>query len=414
MNGKNIFKYNFTNILFDDEVELLPSVTELFELELAFLEYNALPKSDLINRSAYFKTINSKPTLHFQSNTQKPSFEILNRSSRTKNYFENGQFSTGYATHSLFPYRGKFHPQLVKSLLNIIGLKKGNLILDPMCGSGTTNIESALLGINSVAVDISPFCRLMTKTKYESLKLSKEELLKLLKKEDKLFAFFSNKKKYDSKKDNTLFSNEAEYYLTLLSFLDSMGYFNRTKGSTHKELFKRVFCRYIYTVMNYLGNPFFNHNILGEVSISKDSSAMSLKLEDNSFDGIITSPPYSFAIDYAKNDQDQLNYLGVDVDKLKERMLGLRGKNKTERLDNYFADMRMVCFEMARVLKPDKYAIIIIGSNTNQTGGIRLEDKIIYFCEEAKLKLIKSIVKPIKGLQNTMKDEYVLFFKKLV
>ncbi|MCX6150394.1 MAG: hypothetical protein NTX22_07740 [Ignavibacteriales bacterium] len=414
MNEKNIFTYNFTNILFDNEVELLPSVTELFELELAYLEYNSLPKSELINRSAYFKTINSKPTLHFQANTQKPSFEIISRSSRTKNYFENGQFSTGYATHSLFPYRGKFHPQLIKSLLNIIGLKKGNLVLDPMCGSGTTNIESVLLGINSVAVDVSPFCRLMTKTKFEALKVSKEVLLKLRKKEDKLFDFFSNKKKYDSKTDNTLFSNEAEYYLTLLSFLDSMGYFNRTKGSTHKELFKRVLDRYIYTVMNYLENPYFNNCILGEVSISKDSSAMSLKLEDNSFDGIITSPPYSFAIDYAKNDQDQLNYLGIDVDKLKEKMLGLRGKNKTERLDNYFTDMRIVCFEMARVLKPNKYAVIIIGSNTNQTGGIRLEDKIISFCEEAKLKLFKSIVKPIKGLQNTMKDEYVLFFKKLV
>lgn len=414
MNGKNIFTYNFTNILFDHEVELLPSVTELFELELAYLEYLALPKDQLIKRCAYFKTINSKPTIHFQANTHKPSFEILTRSNRTKNYFENGQFSTGYATHSLFPYRGKFHPQLVKSLLNIIGVNKGDLVLDPMSGSGTTNIESSLLGIDSVAVDISPFCRLMTKTKYESLKLSKDELQELTKQEGKLFSFFSTKKKYDSKRDDRLFGSEAEYYLTFLSFLDSMGYLNRIKSSTHRELFKRVLDRYVYTVMNFLENPFYDHNKLGDVIISKESSAMSLKYEDNYFDGVITSPPYSFAIDYAKNDQDQLNYLGIDVDKLKERMLGLRGKNKTERLDNYFTDMRIVCFEMARVLKPDKYAVIIIGSNTNQTGGIRLEDKIISFCEEADLKLIKSIVKPIKGLQNTMKDEYVLFFKKLV
>ncbi|MCZ7613210.1 MAG: hypothetical protein M5T52_06660 [Ignavibacteriaceae bacterium] len=91
----------------------------------------------------------------------------------------------------------------------------------------------------------------------------------------------------------------------------------------------------------------------------------------------------------------------------------MRGKNKTERLENYFEDMRTVCVEIARVLKPDKYAVIIIGSNTNQTGGIQLEDKIINFCERANLKLVKSIVKPIKGLRNTMKDEYVLFLKKL-
>lgn len=194
MNDKNIFKYNFTNKLFGDEVELLPSVTELFELELAFLEYNSLQIKDLIYRAAYIKSINGNSTIHFKTNTFKPSFEILSRSSKTKSYFENGAFSTGYATHSLFPYRGKFHPQLIKSLLNIIRIKKGEIILDPMCGSGTTNIEAALLGINSVAVDISPFCRLMTKTKYEALEAKKEELQLLSKKEDKIFDFFSTKK----------------------------------------------------------------------------------------------------------------------------------------------------------------------------------------------------------------------------
>ena len=414
MNDKNIFTYNFTNKLFGDEVELLPSVTELFELELAFLEYQSLQSDELIRKSAYIKSVNSKTTLHFQSNTFKPTFEILSRSSKTKNYFENGLFSTGYATHSLFPYRGKFHPQLIKSLLNIIGVKNGELVLDPMCGSGTTNIEAALLGINSVAVDISPFCRLMTKTKFESLKAKNEELKQLLKNEDKLFNFFAANKKYDSKKNIQLFESEPNYYLTLLAFLDSMGYFNRTKSLSHKELFNRVLERYIYTVLNYLENPFYDRENLGDVIISKESTAMTLNYEDNYFDGIITSPPYSFAIDYASNDKDQLEYLGLDVEKLKEKMIGLRGKNKTERLNNYFDDMRTICVEIARVLKPNKYAVIIIGSNTNQTGGIRLENKIINFCEEANLKLVKSIVKPIKGLRNTMKDEYVLFFNKMV
>lgn len=414
MNNKNILTYNFANKLFGEEVELLPSVTELFELELAFLEYHSLQTDELIRKSAYFKSIDSKSTLHFQANTFKPSFEILSRSSKTKNYFENGLFSTGYATHSLFPYRGKFHPQLIKSILNIIGVKYGDLVLDPMCGSGTTNIEAALLGINSVAVDISPFCRLMTKTKFESLKGKNEELKKLLKNEDKLFNFFSTKKKYDAKKNSQLFESDATYYVTLLAFLDSMGYFNRTKSSTHRGLFNRVLQRYIYTVLNYLENPFYDRENLGSVVISKESTAMALNYGDNFFDGIITSPPYSFAIDYASNDKDQLEYLGLDVNKLKEKMIGLRGKNKTERLDNYFADMRTVCTEIGRVLKPNKYAVIIIGSNTNQTGGIRLEDKIINYCENANLKLVKSIVKPIKGLHNTMKDEYVLFFNKMV
>lgn len=130
--------------LFNNQIELLPSVTELFELELAYLEYHWLSKNELLNRSAYFKSINGKPTQHFLMCNHHLRALTENRSSATKSYFEDGQFSTGYATHGLFPYRGKFHPQLIKALLNIIGVKKGEIVLDPMCGSGTANIEASL------------------------------------------------------------------------------------------------------------------------------------------------------------------------------------------------------------------------------------------------------------------------------
>ncbi|MEK7399794.1 MAG: hypothetical protein AAB116_22870, partial [Candidatus Poribacteria bacterium] len=110
--------------------------------------------------------------------------------------------------------------------------------------------------------------------------------------------------------------------------------------------------------------------------------------------------------------ESQLNYLGYNVENIKNKMIGLIGKNKQERLENYFNDMDIVCSEIARVLKPNKYFIMIIGSNTNQTGGIRLEGKIIESCEKYGLKLVKSILKPIKGMRNTMKEEYILFFKK--
>ncbi|MFO7890222.1 MAG: DNA methyltransferase [bacterium] len=139
---------------------------------------------------------------------------------------------------------------------------------------------------------------------------------------------------------------------------------------------------------------------------------MNLKLDNNSIDGVITSPPYSFAIDYAKNDESQLKYFGYNVEDLKSRMIGLHGKNKKERLQNYFQDMEIVCSEIQRVLKKGKYFIMIIGSNTNQTGGIRLESTIIKNCEKVGLTLVKSILKPIKGIRNTMKDEYVLIFRK--
>ena len=398
--------------LFDRDIELLPSVNEIFELELAYLEYNCLPQERLIDRLAYFKSIDGKPTKHFLMYNQSVQPITNKRSTITKTYFENGLFSTGYATHGLFPYRGKFHPQLIKALINIIGIKKNEVILDPMCGSGTTNIEAALMGINSYAIDLSPFCQFMTKVKYNSLSLDIKLLEGISNKSEQLFNFF-NVNNVKSKLEKITDNGKLKIYeLALLAFLDALGYSKRVVKSTHKELFAKVLKRYENTVVNFVINNSKYIIDLGKLNILEDANAMKIPLEDNSIDGVITSPPYSFAIDYVKNDEAQLNFLGYDVDNIRNNMIGLVGKNKNERLRNYFKDMELVCSEVSRVLKENKYFVMIIGSNTNQTGGIRLENKIIESCEKFNLMLVKNILKPIKGIRNTMKDEYILFFKK--
>ncbi|RKY78828.1 hypothetical protein DRQ07_07145, partial [candidate division KSB1 bacterium] len=114
-----------TQELFDNKVELLPSVTELFEFELAYLEYKTLNPKEYIERAAYAKLFEGKETLHFLRYSEIPEEVSKNRTSTANFYFKNGLFLTGYATHSLFPYRGKFHPQLIKGLINILGIKKG-------------------------------------------------------------------------------------------------------------------------------------------------------------------------------------------------------------------------------------------------------------------------------------------------
>jgi len=411
--NKEFYKISwFLQNLFDDKVELLPSVNELFELELAYLEYNCLLKSSLLDRLAYFKSVKSKVTNHFLMYNLQSKALTDNRTTKTKNYFENGLFSTGYATHGLFPYRGKFHPQLIKALINIIGIKKEETILDPMCGSGTTNIESALMGINSFAIDLSPFCQFMTRVKYNSLSINVELLKGISNKNKQLFDFFNIDKPQKQLRKIKNVEKLKVYELALLAFLDSLGYSQRVVKSSHRQLFTKVLKRYEDTIFNFKINSFKYINNLGAVNILENATATKMPLEDSSIDGVITSPPYSFAIDYVKNDEAQLNFLGYNVNNIRSEMIGLIGKNKNERLENYFKDMESVCSEVSRVLKKDKYLVMIIGSNTNQTGGIRLESKIIESCKKHNLALVKSILKPIKGMRNTMKDEYLLFFQK--
>jgi len=419
LNCENYDKFKFLlytliyKQVFGNNIELLPSVDELFEIEMAYLEFNCLSKEQLLERSAFIKSIDNQFTRHYLLYSNYNNTINKNRSVQTQTYFEVGQFSTGYATHGLFPYRGKFHPQLIKGLLNILGIEKGETILDPMAGSGTANVEAALMGINSVACDVSPFCQFMIKVKYESLTIDLKSLET---------TSFDNKKLFDFFKQGNVLQRIAEikdrekqklYNLAFLAWLDALGYSKRVVRSNHEQLFEKVLLRYVETVKSTLQNPYYNQSEIGKVEILPNSEALNLKLPTESMDCVITSPPYSFAIDYVENDKDQLEFLGYDTKELKNKLIGLKGKNKTERLNNYFDDMDKVCAEISRVLKKNKYFCMIIGSNTNQTGGIRLEQTIIDSAKKYDLPLVKSILKPIKGMRNTMKDEYILIFKKI-
>jgi len=152
---------------------LLDNVQFIYELALAQLELQAFGidfqltnglrefkllsgnnLDELIENAAYFKIIDGKYTNYFRI-IQKNITRSVNQ----------------YLTHWIYPYKGKFHPQMIRALLNIIGLKKDDTVLDPFIGSGTTIVEVRLLGINCIGIDISPLCVLQSKVKTESLEV---------------------------------------------------------------------------------------------------------------------------------------------------------------------------------------------------------------------------------------------------
>jgi SAM-dependent methyltransferase len=82
-----------------------------------------------------------------------------------------------YGPHGVHEYRGKFFPQLAHALLNIGGADRGDMVLDPMCGSGTTLIEASLLGCTSVGVDLNPLSVLMSRAKCNILRTPPDVLV---------------------------------------------------------------------------------------------------------------------------------------------------------------------------------------------------------------------------------------------
>ncbi len=428
--------------LFPKHYELLSGIIEVYELELAYLESQLLKEEEIISNGAYFARIDDRLTRHFLMCQGEAIKLPYYSSSRLKSFFQTYQFKTSYATHGLFPYRGKFHPQMIKALINIMGLKPGNMVLDPMMGSGTVLLEAKLMGIKSIGFDISPFCRFMTQVKLDGLFIPPEPIKTLMKESRMVYEFFKNSCKEQFSK--TLYKNQETmlieesfkfsevfkltlsnettpiFKFLLLAYLDSVGYSERSNKKSHFEQFQAIIERYLFVIEKIQRSIAGIENELAE-AIALEGDARCLQIEDESIDGIIFSPPYSFAIDYLENDLFHLNYLQVDIKALRENMVGLHGRTFKIKYDFYLIDMKIIISECARVLRPGRFCTIIIGTNDNQlrkilkkpTDSIQTLDEImIEFGSIYGLKLIRKIERQITGMVNTMRTESIVILQK--
>ncbi len=444
-----VLSLEIADSLFPPERKLIPNLSDLYELELAFYENQILSDEEIIKNAAYFEMVRDTYTRHFLICTGQPVKLPNHSSSRLKSFFQTNIFRTGYATHGLFPYRGKFHPQMIKALMNVMGLKPGDTVLDPMMGSGTVLVEASLMGINSIGIDASPFCRFMAQTKVDALAMSLERSRKALVNYEEVFSYFQNKvgrpksasknrscnkkgilslreptedyslkheKGYKSIKDDTA----ETYNFLLLAYLDSAGYAERSNRKSPLEQFRAILERYIF-VAEKIQNVV--RGIESELAMAKilEGDARSLPLEDQSIDGIIFSPPYSFAIDYLENDSFHLKYFGVDMNDLREKMIGLRGKRLEDKVKYYLEDMEQVISECSRVLRSGCICTIVVGTNNNQLSKALkispeevpgIHEMIIDLGAKNNLELIRTMSRPITGISNTMRKEYILFLRR--
>lgn len=75
---------------------------------------------------------------------------------------------TLYATHGLHAYAAKCPPQLARFAIATYS-RPGQLVLDPMAGSGTTLVEARLLGRSAIGVDLDPLACLIARVKSSDL-----------------------------------------------------------------------------------------------------------------------------------------------------------------------------------------------------------------------------------------------------
>jgi len=376
---RDILGKSMVTSLLPEHLELVPQLNEVYELELAFYESQILSEAEILRNGAYFAKVNGQPTRHFLMCQGEPLKLADHSSIRLKSFFKTNQFKTGYATNGLFPYRGKFHPQMIKGLINVMGCKPGDVVLDPMMGSGTVLIEATLMGMDSIGIDASPFCSFMTKAKIDGLKVPVNNLKAALVNFDSTFNYF----------------------------LEKVGELALSKPKGQTKLF---------------GTPSVSATPKLPYGCKRQDVQDFLMLAFlDAKDGIIFSPPYSFAIDYLENDAYHLNAIGVEIDKLRESMVGLRGKRPLEKYETYLSDMDKIISECSRVLKPGKICSIVVGTNNNQISKILkitpeevkgIHEQLTEMAQNYGMSLVRNIERQITGMANTMRTEFIVMLQK--
>ncbi len=277
-----------------------------------------------------------------------------------------------YLSHGLHPYKGKFHPKMTRALINIVSSSDEGKLMDNFSGSGTLMVEASLMGFDSFGIEINPMSVLMANAKCALLRVDKDALeksvskfLKFLSSELELMKLESDEQatleemKYspeqqvldeiqlisthiydDFEPNNVLkqilvarkiiesnFSGEIRDILQLGLAIT----ISNLKGKKKKEFHSRIkfIMEDIYRrsyLLDYLNSILplkigTGYSHLGNAGDFRDNS------EIIDVDGNVNSPPYSTALDYIKNDINQLTLLGLirtpeDLQQLEQNMGG--------------------------------------------------------------------------------------------
>ena len=79
--------------------------------------------------------------------------------------YENKLKQEDLSIHDWYRFVLSFPPHLVRQYINSFGISKRDIVLDPFCGTGTTNVECKKLGICSWGIEASPITHFASKTK---------------------------------------------------------------------------------------------------------------------------------------------------------------------------------------------------------------------------------------------------------
>ena len=326
--------------------------------------------------------------------------------------------STTYFTHGFHPYPAKYTPQLVSKYLSSF-CKQGNTILDPFCGSGTTIVEGAINGINSVGIDLNPIAYIVSKAKSNQYQNKDIQLIdKIIKQfktlktnlsSDVQIPDFPNRSHWFQdnvcielaklKSKINLVENENVKDLLLCAFSkiivkvsnqdSEVRYTAKNKNIPDGTVY-HLFIETLFNYVNVLKSS--EYKILAKTEIFNGDTLSELnQFSENHFDFVMTSPPYINTFDYYLYHKLRMFWLDYDHRPVRQKEIGNHHRIDTKDFatakKEYIDSMANIMSELSRVSKPKSSFVMIIGDGIVDKITIDMSKVISELCESSNYKI---------------------------
>jgi DNA modification methylase len=295
-----------------------------------------------------------------------PATATMQVGKRLEDYFTIREEPSLHLTHYMHPYKGRFHPKMVRALLNYVYPKEKGLVMDNFAGCGTLLVEATWMGLDNIGVEINPLSVLMSNVKCDALTFSPEELKKAINQyiqelKETFLSYIEQSggtlllfaPKYDIsiiekrkkslpggvialfKEDSTVekiliahelikrIENEKIRNFLLLALSGTISDLARRRHGEFFDVFQdRLMDLYLRIYIFHRLNQVLKIKLGRSKTYSADARNMNM-IADESIDAIVNSPPYSTALDYIRNDYPQLVLLELaDIPWLEANMIG--------------------------------------------------------------------------------------------
>ena len=359
-----------------------------------------------------------------------PASSTLSVGKRLQDYFAIREEPSLYITHYMHGYKGKFHPKMVRAILNYIYPKDKGVVMDNFSGSGTLLVEASFLGLDSRGIEINPLSALMSNVKCRSLKIAIKELRKQIKKflqlvktniefiaEDSVQRQLKLEETVDLKEirarkeripesiiqqlDNRKLKRSNSNVSAIDKILIAQEVINRMNipgkekaairdflllalSGSVSDITRRTTAEFTTVLEDRLNNLYLRIylfarlnevlkiNLSDSVTFVADTRNMKREIPPNSIDGIVNSPPYSTALDYIENDRPQLTILNMvkSMEELEWNMMGNPRRKNYDR-DNMLIKIQREDKEFLRLPKYAKHRILMLLNGGREDAALR-------------------------------------------